>query len=86
MTQLFTWGGMVLCMMLGLGLSAGLTKKNYQPLGALVSPYDGTDEAPDLVEKTSLSGWNTTPKRAAASAATNSMSCGKASRPCGATI
>lgn len=51
MTQLFTWGGMVLCMMLGLGLSAGLTKKNYQPLGALVSPYDGTDEAPELVEK-----------------------------------
>ena len=51
MTQLFTWGGMVLCMMLGLGLSAGLTKKNYQPLGALVSPYDGTDEAPDLIEK-----------------------------------
>lgn len=51
MTQLFTWGGMVLCMMLGLGLSAGLTKKNYQPLGALVSPYDGTDEAPDMVEK-----------------------------------
>ena len=54
MTQLFTWGGMVLCMVLGLGLSAGLTKKSYRPLEALVSQYDGTEntgETPDLTEK-----------------------------------
>ena len=50
-TQLLTWGGMVLCMVLGLGLSAGLTRKSYRPLEALVSQYDGTDESPDLTEK-----------------------------------
>ncbi|MGN0983876.1 MAG: helix-turn-helix domain-containing protein [Gemmiger sp.] len=51
MTQLFTWVGMVFCMVLGLGLSAKLTKRNYQPLGALVSPYDSAVEAPELTEK-----------------------------------
>lgn len=51
MTQVFTWGGMVLCMVLGLGLSAGLTRKSYRPLEALVRQYDGTDQSPDLTEK-----------------------------------
>lgn len=45
-TQVLTWGGMVLCMVLGLGLSAWLTRKSYRPLGQLVNSLDDSAEEP----------------------------------------
>lgn len=51
--QLFTWLGLVLCMLLGIGLSRKFTLFNYRPLHAMMEQFvpKGNQKDPSLTDK-----------------------------------